>query len=288
MREGLEHVAQQHPAMRDLIQRHGLPSSYSCVLPNCRHETSQTTSKTSPTTSFQSLCRIVVGQFISGKAARAFWTKLLKFVNHKLTPQMILKLVQSKDNVQVLKDAVGTNRTKSECIFELANQFDRQELSEQFLSTASVSDVRSALLKVKGIGPWSVDMFLLFYLERPDIMPLGDAAVLGGLEKTFAMRGSRGKLCGKRDKVKIMKVLQPMAPYHSLVAFYMYRVTDSPSVATTEAEVAAGDASNKTTDGGRPHTESPTKRKGKIPLSTPTKKRPRRSTRLVTPSSPAH
>jgi DNA-3-methyladenine glycosylase II len=113
---------------------------------------------------------------------------------------------------------------------DLAEKFEAGILNDAFLQTASEHDVREALLQVKGIGPWSCDMFLLFYLERPDVMPLGDLGVRKGIAKHFGVRGSgkQGSLCPKKDVDKMNDAVKAYAPYRSLLSFYMWKVVDTP------------------------------------------------------------
>jgi DNA-3-methyladenine glycosylase II len=79
-------------------------------------------------------------------------------------------------------------------------------------------------------------MFLLFYLERPDVLPLGDLGVRKGIAKHFGMRGSgkQGSLCQKKDFDKIVKAVEPFAPYRSLFTYYMWKVADTPDVYNTD------------------------------------------------------
>jgi DNA-3-methyladenine glycosylase II len=102
-------------------------------------------------------------------------------------------------------------------------------LSDDFLTTADDDDVRDALLAIKGIGPWSCDMFMMFYLERSNVLPLGDLGVRKGIAKHFALRGKGkgGSLCPKNDAELIQKAFQPYRPYQSLASYYMWRVADT-------------------------------------------------------------
>lgn len=250
LKQGLLHIAScsdddDDGAMLRLIQRHGIPSFYSCCStstnPNstlCRHDATQDIKD--PSTCFESLCRIIAGQFISGVAAQAAWKKLLAVTNNNLTPETILALADDEQHAMEtkLQKPAGITKAKARSIVDLAQHFVDGKLSEELFSDDSdkTNDdeaiLRKALLSVRGIGPWSCDMFLQFYLEKPNILPLGDLGVRKGIAKHFGIRGSqaRGQICAKKDENRVRERLAMYEPYHSLVTYYMWRVADTPSV----------------------------------------------------------
>ena len=219
-----------------------------------------------PQTCFQSLCRIIAGQQLAGAAAQAVWQRLLETTEHKLTPERILDLVdvgycnpnargistKTKKNhtnvsslvvqdVSRLQKPAGLSRAKAHSIVHLADAFLKEDLTEDFLTSkrksgdpildvsANETVVRDALLRIKGIGPWSCDMFFMFYLEKPNILPLGDLGVRKGIAKHFfSMTGKAAKLCQTKDAPRIHKRLNPYHPYQSLVTYYMWRAADTP------------------------------------------------------------
>ena len=218
-----------------------------------------------PQTCFQSLCRIIAGQQLAGSAAQAVWKRLLETTKHNLTPQTIMDLVgvshcyddgeadktkiKKKSNsssslvvedVSKLQKPAGLSRAKAHSIVHLAHAFQSGHLTEEFLTStkslgandngASDNDklVREALLQIKGVGPWSCDMFFMFYLEKPNILPLGDLGVRKGIAKYFAMAGKGGTLCPKKDASRIHQRLNSYHPYQSLLTYYMWRAADTP------------------------------------------------------------
>ena len=173
-----------------LVERHGPPDYYH----HCRHAPppSPTNNLKAPQTAFQSLCRIVAGQQLAGSAAQAIYKRLLKTVNGDLQPATIMAL--SGDGlVEQLQKPAGLSKAKARSIVALAEHFSSGHLSEDFLTTASEDSVREALRDVKGIGPWSCDMFLMFALEKPNILPVGDLGVRKGMSRYFQMEGSAHK-----------------------------------------------------------------------------------------------
>lgn len=230
LREGLVHVvtANNH-ALQQIVLHCGPPRVYQLSPQTCRHEDDAIQNMTNPTTCFESLCRIVSGQQLAGAAAQTVWKRLLETTKQQLTPTAVLELAQ-QSLVDRLQKPAGLSGAKARSIVDLAEKFEAGILNDSFLQTASEHDIREALLKVKGIGPWSCDMFLLFYLERPDIMPLGDLGVRKGIAKHFGLRGSgkKGSLCPKKDIDKMNDAVKAYAPYRSLLSFYMWKVVDTP------------------------------------------------------------
>ncbi|ACI65229.1 predicted protein [Phaeodactylum tricornutum CCAP 1055/1] len=295
LRQGLLHICTVDEGYAaPLVALHGLPAFYSCVTEAtngaCRHDATQDIKD--PSTCFESLCRIIAGQFVSGKSAQAVWKRLLEHARHDLTPTRILQLVsqpQGEDIEFGLQKPVGLTKNKAKSIVDLARHFEDGRLSEGFLTSSTspsgdtdstITSIQKALLKVQGIGPWSVDMFLLFYLEQPNVLPLGDLGVRKGIAIHFAMRGSvkKGKqaqLCPKQDAPQIRRRLEAYAPYQSLLTYYMWRAADTPS-APDSAATLEGKAKSETNH--VPATSIPTEMS-----ATPSRKRKRSSFRTITP-----
>lgn len=227
LREGLSHlVSVDCGSLQGIIEHSGAPLMYSC-----RHQEKgddAVTNMKNPTTCFQSLCRIVAGQQLAGAAAQTVWKRLLDTTHPSLTPQIVLELAE-KNITTCLQKPAGLSGAKARSLVDLAQHFERGVLQESFLHTASEENVREALLKVRGLGPWSCDMFLLFYLERPDVLPLGDLGVRKGIAKHFGIQGSgnKGSLCPKKDLKKIENATKAYAPYRSLLSYYMWKVADT-------------------------------------------------------------
>ena len=237
LREGIEHIYGADDGMlASLIDCHGLPTFYSCLSnpTACRHEKQTDQKKKNPSTCFESLCRTITGQSVSGYAAQAVWKRLLETVS-PLTPERVLELVPSLDNesqvVASLQKPAGLSRAKARSVVDLACHFRDGKLSEELLTqNQDDKQIRSALMQVKGLGPWSCDIFLIFYLERPNILPLGDLGVRKGIAKHFDIRGSlkKGMICHKKDAKLVQDRLRDYQPYSSLLSYYMWRVADTP------------------------------------------------------------
>jgi 3-methyladenine DNA glycosylase/8-oxoguanine DNA glycosylase len=231
LKEGLLHICLVDGGrLLPLVEQHGPPTYYHS-LKHCRHENSATENMKAPSTAFQSLCRIVAGQQLAGAAAQAVWKRLLETTQDNLTPTTILSLVENEGLVDRLQKPAGLSLAKAKSIVDLAQHFVRGDLSEEsFLlsSSSSESSVRESLLQVKGLGPWSCDMFLMFTLEKSNILPVGDLGVRKGLSRHFSLRGSakQGSLCPKKDLHLIQTTAQAFEPYQSLLSFYMWKAAD--------------------------------------------------------------
>jgi 3-methyladenine DNA glycosylase/8-oxoguanine DNA glycosylase len=266
LREGLTHIMTvDNGRMMSIVRQYGLPMMYELTTTTtttisrpsshkqiCRHENSTSNDdddenldqlKKQPQNCFQSLCRIVAGQQLAGAAAKTVWNRLQQTTEYDLTPRKVLQLA-SEGMEQYLQKPAGLSKAKAVSIVALAKAFEDPSngdeddhgqnhgvhiLSDTFLTTAEDAVVREALLRIKGIGPWSCDMFMMFYLERPNILPTGDLGVRKGLAKFFQLRGKAkgGSLCPKNDLLLMEKTLQPYRPYQSLVAYYMWKVADT-------------------------------------------------------------
>ena len=229
LRQGLQHLANQ--GLGDVIRQHGVPTLYHAPASSataCRHD-DEVTPPRAPRTALESLCRIVVGQFVSGYAAQAAWQRVLALRNDSdgdndtlLQPHHILAVVNNQD----WHISLGITRHKAKALADLARRFDDGRLSEEILQTEmDVDKLRKMLLAVHGVGPWSCDMFLLFFLHHSDVLPLGDLGVRKGLARYFF---DDRTLCPKKDAAHIHETLRPWQPYRSLVSWYMYKVADAP------------------------------------------------------------
>ncbi|GHJ89914.1 hypothetical protein NliqN6_6316 [Naganishia liquefaciens] len=155
---------------------------------------------------FRSLCTSIVGQQVSWLAARAINHRFRRLFDPSLpekaddktsegwgasptsfpSPADVLQL-----DVPQLKSA-GLSTRKAEYVRSLAEHFVEEKLTASFLETAPVEEVSKALIDIRGIGQWTVDMFLMFTLRRPDILPVGDLGVQKGLMKWVLAAHSQG------------------------------------------------------------------------------------------------
>lgn len=158
---------------------------------------------------FQGLVGDIVGQQLSGRVADVIEGRLKAKIEGTLTPDKILGLEE-----QSLRDC-GMAWSKVRSIKDLSIRIMNHELRIKELDTLSDEEVREELIAVKGIGPWTADMFLMFKLGRPDIFPVEDLGIKKGFEKVT------GK---KWDKVKSANFAEKhWAPFRTIASWYLWR-----------------------------------------------------------------
>ena len=165
---------------------------------------------------FQTLARAIVGQQISVKAAQSIWNKVLdatKKKSRKFNPQAILKL-----ELMELRDA-GLSLRKVEYIRDLAIHFDNGGLHCAQWDKLDDETVIAELTAIRGIGRWTAEMFLIFYLMRPNILPLDDV----GLIKAISQAYFSGEPVSRNEA---KEVAANWEPYRTIATWYMWRSID--------------------------------------------------------------
>jgi len=161
---------------------------------------------------FESLVSSVISQQLATSAARTINQKF-RSATGKVTPANIMKL----DDLQLR--AVGLSGAKSKTIRGLANAALEKEIDFKTLHEADDQSVYEKLTALWGIGPWTVDMFMMFQLGRLDIWPTGDLGVRRGWEKIHKLKE---EITPKQLEVKGGK----FEPHRSVVAWYCWRALD--------------------------------------------------------------
>jgi len=132
---------------------------------------------------FLSIARAVIFQQISTAAGNSIYTKfILLFKKKRPTPEMYLKF-----SIAQLKSA-GISPQKSGYLKDLSEKFIDKTINHKNFHKMTDEEIKEHLLQVKGIGPWTADMFLIFALNRPDILPVGDLGTRKGFQKAFKLK----------------------------------------------------------------------------------------------------
>ncbi len=166
---------------------------------------------------FYTLARSIIGQQISVKAADSVWKKFetaLKIV----APQNVLAT-----NEQSLREC-GLSASKTRYLYSLAQHFSDNENIENFWQSLPDDELVSELTKLNGIGRWTAEMFMIFYLARPDILPLADI----GLQKAIFRLYNAGD---KLTLAEIYEIAENWRPYRSVATWYLWRSLDPVPVA---------------------------------------------------------
>ena len=172
------------------------------------------TSRNNP---FFSLCRTIVGQQISTKAADSIWLKFEKKCKNNITPKMVLKISSSN-----LKN-VGLSRQKVSYLKNIAKAFKNKSFDIKKLQKMNDDEAISYITKLKGLGVWSAEMFLMFNLNRPDIFPIKDIGLLRAISKNYKT--------SYPPSIKFLnKISKLHSGYRSVSTWYFWRDIDSEDV----------------------------------------------------------
>lgn len=158
---------------------------------------------------FQRLVRSIISQQVSVASAEAIRQRLFDTV--EITP----KGIRGTDQ-QVLMEA-GLSEMKAEYVREVAKTFDDEGYSKELFATYSNKEIVDTLTEIKGVGPWTAEMQLLFTFGRPDVFPVGDLGIRRGIEHLFDEELTRAEM---RD------LAEPWAPYRSYASLYLWRIVD--------------------------------------------------------------
>jgi DNA-3-methyladenine glycosylase II len=166
---------------------------------------------------FTTLARSIVGQQISVKAAQTVWDRFAK-LPRKMTAGNVLKL--KVDDMQ----AAGLSARKIEYLVDLALHFDSGAIHVDAWKAMEDEAIIAELVGIRGIGRWTAEMFLIFHLMRPNILPLDDIGLINGISKNYFS----GDPVSRSDA---REVAAAWAPYCSVATWYIWRSLDPLPVA---------------------------------------------------------
>jgi len=194
----ITHLSAADSRLALLIERHGHPTI---------------TPRKDP---IQSLARAIVGQQLSTGAANTIWGRFLALYPKSKMPSPAAILATDDAKLR----AAGLSGAKSAAIKDLARHVIEKKVVPAHLPKLDDAGVSAMLLPVRGIGPWSVDMFLMFFLARPDVLPVGDLGIRKGMQKHFGLR----KL---PEAKRMLELATPWRPYRTIASWYMWRLLES-------------------------------------------------------------
>ena len=166
---------------------------------------------------FFSLCRTIVGQQISTKAADSIWSKFEKKCKKNINPNTILKI--SSRNLK----RSGLSRQKISYLKNIAKAFKNKSFDTKKLRIMSDEDAIEYITKLKGLGVWSAEMFLMFNLNRPNIFPIKDIGLLRAISKNYEKSYPPSKRF--LDKISNLHL-----GYRTVLTWYMWRSIDPADV----------------------------------------------------------
>ena len=195
MKKALKHL-QKDPVMRGIIEQVG-PYTMEFREPV-----------------FATLVRSIVYQQLSGKVASVILKRLIDALpDGEVTPRNILRLRPERMR------KLGLSRAKTEYIRDLAKRTAKGEVIFETLSGLDDDAVIEHLTRVKGIGVWTAHMFLMFALQRPNVLPVGDLGVRAAIRRAYNLEA----LPTVRE---VEEVAAPWHPYCSVAAWYLWRSLD--------------------------------------------------------------
>ncbi|MDP6501747.1 MAG: hypothetical protein QGI51_06875 [Dehalococcoidales bacterium] len=163
---------------------------------------------------YPALVHSVIGQQLSSSYARAIRTRLAAQLNNDdIRPDAILKA-----RIDGLREA-GMSRIKAQCVCSLAEHVLSGEIDFSKLEAMEDEDIVKLLTRVKGIGRWTAEMFLMFSLGRLDILPLGDQSIRSSIMSIYGLTSE-----GFRSQAKLIG--EKWRPYRTVASWYLYRYFD--------------------------------------------------------------
>jgi DNA-3-methyladenine glycosylase II len=162
---------------------------------------------------FITLARSIVGQQISVKAAESVWQRFLLECGKRPTPASVQKA--GMDNLR----GAGLSARKAEYILDLSTHFSEKRVRPQKWATMEDEEVIEELTAIRGIGRWTAEMFLIFNLQRPDILPLDDV----GLLNAISLHYFSGEPVSRYEAREVSAAWQP---WRTVATWYLWRSLD--------------------------------------------------------------
>ena len=161
---------------------------------------------------FVTLARSIVGQQISLKTAETVWQKILSTV-----PSISAKDIAGADSTALRNCGLSSN--KALYLQDLAQSFLNGSLNVADWERLNDDELIAELTQVKGIGRWTAEMFLIFYMMRPDVLPLDDI----GLQRAMSMHYNKNR---PLSKLKMRAIAKDWVPWRSVATWYLWRSLD--------------------------------------------------------------
>ncbi len=204
MSEMVASLAARDRVLASLIDRHGPPP---------RRRPARAAER------FAALAEIIVYQQLAGKAAASIHGRFELALEGSVTPERVLATSPAR------LTAAGLSGAKAASIRDLADKVCTGEISLERIGRLSDADIVDHLTRVRGIGPWTAQMFLLGTLGRLDVWPVGDYGVRAGFAAAWGLPEIP-------DPKALILLGEPFRPYRSLVAWYCWRAVDDRGVSS--------------------------------------------------------
>lgn len=166
------------------------------------------------------LLRSIVYQQLSGKSASAIHRRFIELFPEGLaTPQLLLAMEESR----LL--GCGLSRQKAVYLRNVASFFTENNLTHFDWASLDDEGIIKCLTQIKGVGRWTVEMILMFALQRPDVLPLDDLGIQQAFQGLYQLTET-----GKNLKHKMIEIAEPWSPYRTYACWYLWRWKDGATV----------------------------------------------------------
>ena len=163
---------------------------------------------------FQSLIKYIIYQQLSIKSARKIYDRLLSlFEENEFNFNSFLSIPDD-----TLKK-IGISSSKISYMYQVAKKFKNDKFFLNKVNFLSDQEIIDKLIEIKGIGPWTADMFLMFTLQRLDVFPIKDLGIKKGMQKLFSLKTIPS------DNFMITRSKR-WSPYRTIVCLYLWRIID--------------------------------------------------------------
>jgi DNA-3-methyladenine glycosylase II len=192
-------LMRRDPVMRDLMRRYG-----ACGLADSQH-----------TDPYKALVHSIMSQQLSSKAAATIARRFTELFGGEFpTPAQVLGMPAEQLR------SVGLSGMKVSFVLDLARRVHEGTLHLDALDAMTDEDVIVELTKVKGIGRWTAQMFLMFRLHRPDVLPLGDLGIVNAMKRAYRLRK-------QPTPARMTKIGESWRPYRSIACWYLWASLDN-------------------------------------------------------------
>ena len=164
------------------------------------------------TDAFQSLVESIIYQQLAGSAANVIYTRFIKYYNNMMPTPM--DIISTSD--MELKSKIGLSSKKVQYLKDLATKIAERKLCLDLLTTMSDEEVINQLIQVKGIGRWTAEMFLIFCLGRPDVLPVTDLGIRKAMHNIYS-------LSELPKPAEMLAISQPWRPHRTVATWYLWK-----------------------------------------------------------------
>ncbi len=168
------------------------------------------------------MIKSILGQQISVKAAQSIYGRLLELLEDDVSPSKITKI--NKEDLR----RIGLSRQKIEYINNISDHFlsNPKNTSNSYFLSSSKDEIYNNLIKIKGVGEWTIEMFFIFYMTLPDIMPFKDIGLINAIKKAYNLVN----LDKKTEYESILNISDKWRPYRTVATWYLWQMIDDELV----------------------------------------------------------